>query len=65
MHPDRTKIGPVVQDTGPNLAFLTLTTEFGSGAAAVTIDHRAYYVLSIAIENFAVGFRVLTKETTR
>lgn len=59
LHPNRTKIGQCSPDKTPNFLGGTLTGEKGTQAAAITVEGGDYYILDCAIENLAVGLRLM------
>lgn len=57
-HPDRTMLGAVHGDNQPNIAGLTMDGSSATNATAIHFDGAGFYIVDVAIVDFAIGIDV-------
>ena len=58
LHPDRTMLGAVHGDNLPNVSGLTMDGSLAANATAMHFEGAGFYIVEVAIVNFAIGIDV-------
>jgi hypothetical protein len=58
LHPDRTMLGAVHGDNPPNVSGLTMDGSLAVNATAIHFEGAGFYIVEVAIVNFATGINV-------
>lgn len=58
LHPDRTMLGAVHGDNPPNMSAFTMDGSLAANATAINFEGAGFYIIEVAIVNFAIGIDV-------